>query len=236
MSQLDAIRAYLRAAGISCPVQQKMFFKTGAGEYAEHDQFIGASVPSIRKCVRQFREASLHDMTELIASPINEERLCAILMAVEKYQEYQHKRDSIYHFYMQNIRHINNWNLVDASAHHIVGAHMWGQKNLRALEDLAQRPNLWERRIAMVATWHTIRQGEWNWTTHVATLLLHDTHDLIHKAVGWMLREMGKRNEEELMNFLQQHAADMPRTMLRYAMEKIPPGQRTFIMTTFCGQ
>lgn len=227
MSLVPSIREHLKQlASTSTPITA-VFFKTGPGEYSEHDQFIGLRTPLLRQTMRVFTDVPLRDIEELLSSPINEERMLALLMLVRLY-----KKDSnaVYRAYRQNMHHVNNWNLVDASAHHIVGAYTWQHQELDVLAQLAASTNLWEKRIAIVATWHTIGLGQSEWTTHIATQLLGDSHDLIHKAVGWMLREMGKKEMGALEAFLAKHAPTMPRTMLRYAIEKLSPEQRRMWM------
>ena len=226
MSALSTLRTHLQSLVIVSPEKSKMFFKTGTGHYAEHDTFIGVTVPDLRKLAKEFKDLSLQDLQTLIASPINEERLLALFILVDQYQkENMHQKNVLYNLYLHNIQHVNNWNLVDASAHLIIGKHL-DNADKKLLITLAQSKNLWERRIAIVATWYFIRKNELEWTFNVAKLLLNDTHDLIHKAVGWMLREAGKRNETLLIQFLDEYAAIMPRTMLRYAIEKFPREQR----------
>ena len=167
----------------------------------------------------------------LITSQINEERLLALLILVDQYEKSNEEdRETFYRFYIQHLRHINNWNLVDASAHRLLGAHLWN-KDRHVLIELAASNNLWHKRIAIVATWFFIKRGDFEWTVKISFLLLHDTHDLIHKAVGWMLREVGKQDQSVLMAFLDQYADMMPRTMLRYAIERLEPKQRlTYMM------
>lgn len=202
------------------------FFKTGAGEYAEHDRFIGVSVPFLRKLSLQFESISLEALKQLISSKINEERLLALLILIRKYEKSSKDLKKIYYqFYLDNLHCVNNWNLVDASAHLMMGAHL-SFSNKAILLNLAQSKIIWERRIAIVSTWYFIRQGKLEWTFKIAEVLLNDSHDLIHKAVGWMLREAGKQNEESLILFLNQYAERMPRTMLRYAIEKFPESKR----------
>ncbi len=223
--QISKIRSLLqnKASGTQ---NSKIFFKTGSGQYAEHDQFIGVSVPKLRIIAKEFYDLPLADITTLITSPFNEERLLALFILVDQYAKAsEEKKEEIYQFYLNHLSYVNNWNLVDASAHLIVGAHLW-KKDKNLLIRLAQSPNLWERRIAIVATWYFIRHNNLEWTFKIATMLLDDTHDLIHKAVGWMLREAGKRNETELLGFLDAHATKIPRTMLRYAIEKLPENVR----------
>ena len=203
----------------------KRFFKTGVGEYSEHDQFLGIATPTIRKIAKTHDSLSIRDIQKLIASEFNEERLLALFILINRYQKNESERQSIYDFYLKNIKHVNNWNLVDASAHYIIGAHIVN-KNKMILADLAKSKVMWERRISIVATWYFIKQNQFSHTIEIANLLLNDEHDLIHKAVGWMLREMGKRDQNCLINFLEKHASSMPRTMLRYAIEKFPADTR----------
>lgn len=228
MSFVPAIRDCLKKLASDSKPIQAVFFKTGPGDYAEHDQFMGLRTPLLRTCARQFQHIPLKDVEELLRSPINEERLLSLMMLVERYPQ---DTRNIYNSYCQHIQHVNNWNLVDVSAHHIVGAYAWQQQNYEILDQLVASASMWERRIAMVATWYTIRARESQWTVRIATKLLHDKHDLIHKAVGWMLREMGKQNLPVLLCFLDQNAGTMPRTMLRYAIERFTPEQREYYLT-----
>jgi 3-methyladenine DNA glycosylase AlkD len=226
MNNLQTLRAQLQSL-ITVPQEKNaMFFKTEVGSYAEHDTFIGVNVPALRTLAKEFQHLTRQELQELLASPINEERLLALFILVDQYQKGNtQQKDALYNFYLHNIQYVNNWNLVDASAHLIIGEHL-DKADKKLLITLAQSKNLWERRIAIVATWYFIRKNELEWTFKIAKLLLTDTHDLIHKAVGWMLREAGKRNETMLMQFLDKYAAVMPRTMLRYAIEKFPEEQR----------
>jgi 3-methyladenine DNA glycosylase AlkD len=200
------------------------FFKTGNGHYAEGDEFIGVSVPNLRKIAKDFTHLSLLDIQALLSSKINEERLLALFILIHQYAKGTLKEE-VYQFYLNNLQYVNNWNLVDSSAHLIVGAHL-KDRDRSILLDLAQSAIMWERRIAIVATWHFIRQQDLEWTFRIADILLDDKHDLIHKAVGWMLREAGKRDLPTLQSFLDQHADKMPRTMLRYAIEKLSADER----------
>ena len=227
--QIDQIKLLLAAASKGSEKAAR-FFKTAPGDYGEHDQFIGVPVPEIRKIAQQFADISLVDIELLLQSNINEERLCALIMLVDQYNKADEiKKEQMYQLYLANIEHVNNWNLVDASAHLIVGAHLFDKKRDLLLQ-LAQSSIMWERRIAMVATWYFIRKHDFAWTFTLAKMLLQDEHDLIHKAVGWMLREAGKKNEDELIDFLDQHATKMPRTCLRYAIEKFSPERRRIYM------
>lgn len=202
------------------------FFRTGAGEYGEGDQFLGVTVPNLRIVTREFRDLPRDSVMELLHSAWHEERLLALLILVEQFRR---DPDATYALYMANTAHINNWDLVDASAPAIVGG--WLATRSRApLRKLAKSRSLWERRIAIVATQRFIRDGEFNDTLEIAKLLLGDEHDLIHKATGWMLREVGKRNHDVLVAFLDEHAREMPRTMLRYAIERFPePLRRAYL-------
>jgi len=202
------------------------FFKTGPGEYAEGDHFHGIRVPVLRQQVRQFHTLDSTETLKLLHSGIHEERLLALLILVDQFRRGQQaQQHEIYRLYLANTATINNWDLVDSSAHLIVGP--WLETRSRQpLYDLATSSSLWERRIAMMATFHFIRQGEFGETFKIADMLLHDQHDLIHKIVGWMLREAGNRDHEAEVAFLLPRYRNMPRTMLRYAIEKFPEQER----------
>jgi 3-methyladenine DNA glycosylase AlkD len=223
---IDELRSILYSQ-VSVPKERAAaFFKTGSGHYAEGDEFIGVTVPDLRKIAKDFLHINLLDVQLLLASKVNEERLLALLILVHQYTKAKGDlKEEVYQFYLSNLQYVNNWNLVDSSAHLIMGAHL-KDKDRTILLNLAKSGIIWERRIAMVATWHFIRKQDLEWTFKVAEMLLGDKHDLIHKAVGWMLREAGKRNLSALVTFLDQHAAQMPRTMLRYAIEKLSVDQR----------
>lgn len=202
------------------------FFRTGPGDYGEGDQFLGVTVPKIRQTIKAFRAIEFDEIQLLLDSPYHEVRMAGVLLMVDRYErENSSIKAKVFRFYLKNTSRINNWDLVDVSAHKIVGAHLAG-KDLDQLYKLARSRNLWRRRIAMIATFWNIRQGDFEPTLAMAEELLGDSHDLIHKAVGWMLREMGKRQTKLLRNFLDTHASDMPRTMLRYAIEKLSPSVR----------
>jgi 3-methyladenine DNA glycosylase AlkD len=220
---LDDVRARLREQADPEDARNlQRFFKTGPGEYGEGDVFIGVRVPVVRGIAKEFRALPLEDAAELLRSPVHEERLLALLILVGAYAKGDDVlRGRIFDFYLANTRFINNWDLVDSSAEHLLGAHLrGGDRSL--LDRLARSELLWERRIAIMATFHFIRRGEFTDTLRIAALLLHDGHDLIHKAVGWMLREVGKRDREAEEAFLREHCRAMPRTMLRYAIERFP--------------
>ncbi|MGI9075897.1 MAG: DNA alkylation repair protein [Gemmatimonadaceae bacterium] len=198
------------------------FFKTGPGQYAEGDRFLGVRVPATRAVARAGRGIPHAKLLPLLRSRWHEERLLALILLTEAHARSDEKtRQSILREYLANTRYVNNWDLVDTSAPGIVGPHVDPQRPA-LLERLARSPSLWERRIAIVATLHLIRLGELDATFSIATLLRDDKHDLIHKATGWMLREAGKKDRAALERFLAQHCRTMPRTMLRYAIELFP--------------
>ncbi len=226
----QAVRTALRAA--ADPAKAAFFprfFKAGPGEYAEDDRFLGVTVPQQRRIVRQFRDLSLSEVTLLIDSPWHEERLTGLLILVGQFERSDEAgRAAIYDFYLAHTNRVNNWDLVDSSAPYIVGAYLHNKlERLEVLLRLAGSDSLWERRIAMLATYHFIRHGRADEALVIAETLLHDQHDLIQKAVGWMLREVGKRVDRALLEaFLDQYAATMPRTALRYAIEHFSPERR----------
>lgn len=206
------------------------FFRTGPGDYGEGDLFLGIRVPDIRKLARDFRDISVEEIEALLASKWHEVRLLALVLLVNAYQRADAAlRQRIFDAYMRNTARINNWDLVDVSAPQIVGAHL-AKRGRSALRRLARSKSLWERRIAIVATQYFIRHGDLEDAFAIAEILLRDKHDLIHKASGWMLREAGKRNRDALIAFLEKHAATMPRTMLRYAIEHFPAPLRSRFM------
>jgi len=224
---LETARAALREQADADHARTlQRFFKTGPGEYGEGDCFIGVRVPAIRRLVRRFRGLSPADARTLLRTVIHEERLLALLVLVEQYRRGDAaERGRIYRLYLTNTRHINNWDLVDSSAEHIVGAYLW-ERSREPLHRLAGSTSLWERRIAIMATFHFIKQGEFAETLVLADKLLADPEDLIHKAVGWMLREVGKRDQALAEGFLRQRYRQMPRTLLRYAIERFPEALR----------
>jgi 3-methyladenine DNA glycosylase AlkD len=203
------------------------FFKTGKGEYGEGDKFIGIRVPILRKCVTEYRNIPIEDTLRLLKSPFHEARLLALLILVAKYSSAsrgaEHK--TIYRSYLSHTKYINNWDLVDCTAEHIVGAYLFN-RDRRPIYRLVRSRILWERRIGVMSTFHFIKRDDFSDTLAVAELLLHDHEDLMHKAVGWMLREVGKRNLNAEEKFLGNHYRKMPRTMLRYAIEKWPETER----------
>ena len=203
------------------------FFKTGKGQYGEGDKFLGITVPQTRAVVKKYWQLSLAEVQELLKSTFHEERLAALLILVEQYQKGDEKqKKKIFQAYLKNTQWINNWDLVDLTADRIVGAYL-ADKPKDLLFKLAQSKLLWERRIAMLATFHEIKNGRSEIALAIAEKLLGDQEDLMHKAVGWMLREVGKRcSQKEEEKFLQKYIKVMPRTMLRYAIERFEEGKR----------
>ena len=198
------------------------FFKTGKGEYGEGDVFLGLTVPQARKIAMQFTLLLLDDITKLLESEIHEERLIALFILVDHFNRADEKeKEVIYTYYLKNTQHINNWDLVDLSTYKIVGAYLL-HNDRSVLTRLAKSDNVWERRIAMIATYQFIKNGSYEDTLRIAKLLLRDRHDLIQKAVGWMLREVGKQSQEVLEMFLRKYSREMSRTTLRYAIERFP--------------
>jgi 3-methyladenine DNA glycosylase AlkD len=202
------------------------YFKTGPGEYGAVDVFLGIRVPVLRKLAAEFRAIPLAGCNALLRSSVHEDRLLALLILTRQFDKSDPVgRQAIHDLYLSRTEHINNWDLVDVSAPTIVGGHLV-DRDRAPLDRLASSTRLWERRISIVATGYFIRRGEFSDTFRIAERLLSDREDLIHKAVGWMLREVGKRDQETLEGFLQRHARAMPRTMLRYAIERLPEDQR----------
>jgi 3-methyladenine DNA glycosylase AlkD len=203
-------------------INSQRFFKTAPGEYGAGDKFLGLRVPELRRLARDYRELDDAHALEMLASSWHEERLLALMLLVEGYgRGDSSRRARIHRAYLANTRHINNWDLVDSSAEYIVGQHL-GPEKIKLLERLARSDDIWERRIAIISTFHFIKRDQFGPTLRIARLLLRDKHDLIHKAVGWMLREVGKRNRKAEDAFLKNNYREMPRTMLRYAIERHP--------------
>lgn len=208
------------------------FFKTGKGEYAEGDIFLGIIVPEQRKLAKNYYNLSLNDLQELLNSKIHEHRLTALFILISQYKKSDSKQKAvIYKFYLKNTKNINNWDLVDLSAPNIVGDYLYNNKSeQKILYKLTKSESLWEKRIAILATYTFIRNNEFEHTLKISEILLKDKHDLIQKAVGWMLRELGKRDQDLEEQFLQLHYKEMPRTMLRYAIEKFSEQKKEYYM------
>jgi len=230
---LKELRADLQK--LATPAKAKAsswFFKTGPGQYGEGDQFIGVTVPEQRVLSRKYKDLPFAELTELLHSRVHEERLLSLFILVGQYKKGDEAtKDKIYNFYLENTRFINNWDLVDSSAEFIVGPYL-EDKPKDILKKLAKSALLWDRRIAMIATFHYIKKADFKLSLAIAAMLVNDKHDLIQKAVGWMLREMEKHGgEAELVEFLNKHASTMPRTALRYAIEHFTPEKRQYYLT-----
>jgi 3-methyladenine DNA glycosylase AlkD len=224
---MEALRKKLKTlANKDYAAISQRFFKTGPGEYGEGDLFIGIRVPVLRKLAREHQDLAMKDVRQLLKSAVHEERLLALLILVLKYRRGgQAGQSRIYKLYLGSTRHINNWDLVDVTAEHIVGAYV-NERSRQPLYNLCKSKGLWERRIAIISTFHFIRRGDYKDTLKIAGLLINDCEDLIHKAVGWMLREVGKRHLKTEEDFLKVRYRTMPRTMLRYAIERFPEAKR----------
>ncbi|MBT6735073.1 DNA alkylation repair protein [Candidatus Woesearchaeota archaeon] len=206
------------------------FFKTGKGDYGEGSIFLGIPVPILRKVAKRYQTLSLDNIQKLLDDKIHTYRFVAIIILVKEYEMgNDEKKKEIYEFYLKNLSNINNWDLVDVSAPNIIGNYLYNQPKIiakKTLQTLAISKNLWKRRIAIVSTFFFIRQNRFEETIEITKILLKDKHDLIHKACGWMLREVGKRNQKVLESFLDENIKKMPRTMLRYSIEKFEEGKR----------
>lgn len=229
---LDALQALHAQRDPAKAAFFQRFFKCGPGQYGEGDRFLGLSVPQVRSVLAQYRTLPVSDCVALLQSPYNEARLLALLVLVAQYQRKRAtdtERHTVFDAYLANRHRVNNWNLVDASAPAIVGGHLM-QRDRALLYTLSQSPLLWDRRIAVLSTFAFIRSGDFADTLRLCEQLLGDREDLMRKACGWMLREVGKRNETTLRGFLDVHAPHMPRTMLRYALERLPETARLHYM------
>jgi len=206
--------------------KHQRFFKTGPGEYGEGDIFVGVTVPELRKLAKEYKTIPLREVKQLLHSSIHEERLLSLFMLIHRYSKGdESEKKRIYELYLKNTKFVNNWDLVDCSAGYIVGAFLFN-KSKKPLYDLVKSDNLWERRISILSTFYFIKHNQFSDTLKISTILLSDKEDLIHKAVGWMLREVGKRDISVEEKFLKTHYKNMPRTMLRYTIEKFPESKR----------
>jgi len=207
------------------------FFKTEKGDYGEGDQFLGIRVPVIRRIAKDYHFLSFDDIQELLNDSIHEIRFAALVILIRKFDQSDiEEQEKIFHFYLKNIRnHINNWDLVDLSCPQIVGKYLL-DKDRSCLYSLSTSDNLWERRVSIISTLHFIRNGDYDDTLKISKLLLNDKHDLIHKAVGWMLREVGKKDIDIERKFLEDYSQNMPRTALRYAIEKMDEKERKYFL------
>lgn len=205
------------------PDFKPVWFKTGKGEYSEHDKFLGVTVPELRLIAKKFSDCSLDDLKDFISSPYNEERFFALVACINIYEKAPSiQKRKVFEFFTKNIVYVNNWNLVDLSAHKILGRYIYeGFADVKLLHKMSGSKNMWERRIAIVATWYFIHNNITSHSFDLAYKLLHDEEDLMHKATGWMLREAGKKDLKSLKIFLDANVKQMPRTMLRYAIERM---------------
>jgi len=225
--QVTALRMKIKSlASPDISKTMQWFFKTGKGDYGEGDIFVGLKVPTQRKLAREFNYLKLSDLKILLGSKVHEERLISLFILVDKYEKGDEQdKNHIFSFYLQNRKGINNWDLVDLSAPKIIGKHLL-KKDRSLLYKFALSKNLWERRVSILSTFEFVRNNDFETTLKIAETLLTDKHDLIHKAVGLMLREVGKRDLTIEENFLKLHYKKMPRTMLRYSIEKFPESKR----------
>ncbi|GAB3524021.1 DNA alkylation repair protein [Emticicia fontis] len=231
ISELQAIATPERAKASA------WFFKTGKGQYGEGDVFIGISTPDLRNICKKYPSLLLEDLQVLLNDPIHEYRMAALMILVNQMKKAKGEtQKSIYDFYLRNTKQINNWDLVDASARDIVGYYLF-DKDRKILYDMARTNHLWTQRIAIIASWYFINKNQYEDTFRIAEILLSHKHDLIHKAVGWMLREIWKREEvggikaKQVEKFLEKNISQMPRTALRYSIEKMTEERRKYFMT-----
>ena len=237
VSQLEQYHNdFLQHANNKRAVGVARFFKTGAGEYGEGDQFLGLTVPMVRTVVKKYSDLDMNTLEQILKSPWHEERLGALIILTQRAQKSTtpRERKAIFNFTMRNCSGINNWDLVDTSAEYCVGAHLADldpMSQQRILKKLLKSKNVWERRMAVVATFYFSKRRISDIVLWVVEQVMNDSHDLMHKACGWMLREFGKRaSEPALVRFLQQHYRHMPRTMLRYAIERLEPETKVYFM------
>ncbi len=206
------------------------FFQTQKGGYGEGDKFLGVTVPNQRRVAKKFDTLTSPDLKKLLQSSIHEHRLTSLFIMIHQFERGNHKqKKQLIDLYKKNLRYVNNWDLVDSSAPYLLGNFL-RTRSKNILYQYARSPNLWRRRVGILSTFGFIKQGEYKDALAIAIILLNDEHDLIHKAVGWMLREIGKRDKEELVAFLDKHYDTMPRTMLRYAIEKLNQKERAHYM------
>jgi 3-methyladenine DNA glycosylase AlkD len=209
------------------------YFKTGEGEYGAGDVFVGVRMPVIRKTVKPYRDLPLSEIEIVLASPVHEHRMAALVICAERAKRFKRRGETaehkaLYDFYLAHTDRINNWDLVDISCRDVVGEYLLTTGDVKPLKRLAKSKNIWERRIAIVSTWSFIRAGQLDPTFEISEILLGDTHDLMHKATGWMLRSAGDKDRAALERFLKMHAHEMPRTALRYTIEKMTPERRKY--------
>lgn len=229
--KLALAQAHLRSIADPAIAKQSLrYFKTGKGEYSEGDVFLGIRMPSIRDVAKQHRDLAVAAILNILRSDYHEERMLALLLLVYQFEKGDDSlKKEIYEAYLRNTRYVSGWDLVDGSAHQIVGGYLLDRSRNKLLT-LSKSKMLWERRISVIATFHFIRRNQFEDTLQLSKKLLNDKEDLIHKAVGWMLREVGSRDKKVETHFLNEHGKDMPRTMLRYAIEKFDKKERDHFM------
>ncbi len=209
----------------------KRFFKTSLGDYAENDIFIGVKVPELRKIAKTYNNISLENIRKLLNNNIHEYRHCGLIILVNKYEKTKHKseKEEIFNFYLKNTKYINNWDLVDCSCAKIIGNYIYYNiDKINILYNLSKSDNLWERRISIISTHYFIRKNNFEHTLNISKILLTDKEDLINKAVGWMLREVGNRDKETLLNFIKENIGNIPKITLRYSLEKFNKSEREY--------
>ncbi len=227
---MDAIQELLNLKNDEQAKHLMHFFKTGKGQYGEGDKFLGIRVPQTRCIVKKYRNnTTFPQLQEMLNSEYHEIRLCALLIMVLLYEK--NNDENIIRLYIKNVKNINNWDLVDLTAHKIIGSHYIKTHDRSIIDNLANSGHLWSERIAVVSQWSIVKTGEFGLLLELCEKFLTHKHDLMHKATGWMLREAGKKDLKVLLGFLDKHAKTMPRTMLRYSIEKLTPQQRKFYMS-----
>ncbi len=227
---MDAVQELLSLKNDELAQHLIRFFKTGKGQYGEGDKFLGIRAPKTREIAKKYYKTTpLTEIQSMLDNPYHEIRLCALLMMVFIYEKTDRKEE-IVNLYLKNTKNINNWDLVDNTAHKIIGAHYIKTKNPEIIKKLAESNHLWSERIAVVAQWSIVKTKEYALLLDLCEKFLTHRHDLMHKAVGWMLREAGKQDEAVLLGFLDKHCKTMPRTALRYAIERLSPGLRQYYM------
>ncbi len=230
MTEKELVECFELLADAEQAAFLQYFFKTGKGQYGEGDVFWGIRVPETRKVAKEFKQLPFDEVKKVLKNPVHEIRLCGLLILVEQFKKAKKEnRKEIVDFYLSQTQYINNWDLVDLSCYNILGTYLL-DKPRDILYSLARSKNMWEQRIAIVSTWMFIRNNEFTDTLAIAGMLLHHPHDLIHKAIGWMLREVYKRDSGLIFDFVKTHYEQMPRTALRYAIEKFPEDERKNIL------
>lgn len=232
MTALFVLQELRSVADAEKAVHQQRFFKTGKGEYGQGDIFLGITVPLVRNIVKANKSIPFDEIQPLLDSPYHEARLAGFLLLVAQFKAAKTEKEKrfVFEFYLKNIRRANNWDLVDVCCRDVIGGYLLDKEDRSILYALADSENLWEQRTAIVSTWIFIKHRQYDDTLRLAERLLDHSHDLMHKAVGWMLREVGKKDKQTLLGFLEVHSRKMPRTALRYAIEHFSQEERSFFM------